>query len=149
MSSTNATADALARVLGDTYSLYLKTHGYHWNVEGPQFKSLHDLFMEQYTAMWKSMDDIAERIRALGIYAPMGGPALEAAARIDSTDNNVPTANAMLQNLIAGHETWLEGAREALDVAGDADDAASEDLLTPLISEHEKMAWMLRSSLER
>ncbi|MEM9838584.1 MAG: DNA starvation/stationary phase protection protein [Pseudomonadota bacterium] len=149
MSSTNTTADALTRFLGDTYSLYLKTHGYHWNVEGPQFKSLHDLFEEQYRAMWASMDDIAERIRALGVYAPMGGHALEASSKLDSSDNDVPSANAMLQNLIAGHESWLEGAKDALSVAGDAEDAASEDLLTPLIAEHEKMAWMLRSSLER
>lgn len=149
MSNTSNVVAALTRVLGDTYSLYLKTHGYHWNVEGPRFKTLHDLFEEQYRAMWESMDEIAERIRALGAYAPMGGPALTAAATIDSTDNDVPSADAMIANLVAGHEQWLDGARKALAAAGDADDAATEDLLSPLISAHEKMAWMLRSSREQ
>lgn len=149
MTNTNKVAEALTRVLGDTYSLYLKTHGYHWNVEGPNFKSLHELFEEQYRAIWASMDEIAERVRTLGVYAPMGGAALAEGSRIDSSDNSVPSANAMVQNLIAGHEAWVSGAKEALGVASSDNDVATEDLLTPLISAHEKMAWMLRSSLER
>lgn len=148
MTQDSKTAQALKSVLGDTYALYLKTHGYHWNVEGPNFKSLHELFEEQYTALWESLDEIAERIRALGVYAPTG-PQLAELARIDSSDNDVPSSNAMVQNLVAGHEAWLEGAKEALEVADDADDAASEGLLGELITAHEKMAWMLRSSLER
>jgi len=149
MTNTNKVAEALTRVLGDTYSLYLKTHGYHWNVEGPNFKSLHELFEENYRAMWESMDEIAERIRSLGVYAPMGAAALSEGSSIDSADNNVPGANTMVQNLVAGHEAWLETAKSALDVASDEGDVASEDLLTPLIAAHEKIAWMLRSSLER
>ncbi|MEM1379066.1 MAG: DNA starvation/stationary phase protection protein [Pseudomonadota bacterium] len=149
MTNTTPVLNSLTRVLADTYALYLRTHGYHWNVEGPNFKSLHELFEEQYRAMWTSMDDIAERIRALGAYAPMGAQALMEGSRIDAADNGIPTANAMVQNLVSGHEAWLEGAREALSAAGDANDPATEDLLTPLIAEHEKMAWMLRSSLER
>ncbi|MEM6748328.1 MAG: DNA starvation/stationary phase protection protein [Pseudomonadota bacterium] len=150
MADTNTkTVDALKRVLGDTYALYLKTHGYHWNVEGPNFKSLHALFEENYQALWQSMDDIAERIRSLGAYAPAGGTQLGELASIDSGDNDVPSANAMIQNLIAGHEAFLVTARAAMEVAGDASDIATEDLLSPLMSAHEKMAWMLRSSLER
>ncbi|GGY43707.1 Dps family protein [Parvularcula lutaonensis] len=148
MTDTTKTAEALKRVLGDTYALYLKTHGYHWNVEGPNFKSLHELFELNYTQMWQSMDEIAERIRALGVYAPMGAELAQLAA-IDSTDNSVPSANAMVQNLVSGHETFLEGAKKALDIAQEAGDPATEGLLADLITAHEKMAWMLRSSLER
>ena len=149
MSDTNKVIESLNSVLADTYTLYLKTHGYHWNVEGPSFKSLHELFELQYTAMWQSMDELAERIRALGAYAPMGGAALADGSSIDAVDNDVPSANTMVQNLVAGHEVWLNTAKQALEVAGHANDAATEDVLTPLISAHEKMAWMLRSSLER
>lgn len=148
MTQSNKVADALTYVLGDTYALYLKTHGYHWNVEGPNFKSLHELFEVNYNALWTSLDEIAERIRALGVYAPTG-PQLAQLARIESGDNDVPSANGMVQNLVAGHEAWLEGARAALEIASDAGDVASEGLVTDLITAHEKMAWMLRSSLER
>ncbi|MEO1041941.1 MAG: DNA starvation/stationary phase protection protein [Pseudomonadota bacterium] len=141
--------DALKKVLGDAYALYLKTHGYHWNVEGPNFKSLHDLFEENYRALFASMDDIAERIRALGAYAPAGGKELAELSSIESGDNDIPSANGMIQNLVAGHESFLVTARQAMRLAGDHDDVATEDLLSPLIAEHEKMAWMLRSSLER
>lgn len=141
--------DALTSVLADTYSLYLKTHGYHWNVEGPNFKTLHELFEENYTAMWESMDEIAERIRMLGKYAPMGSPALAEGTTIDATDNGVPDANTMVQNLVAGHEAWLQTAASALNVAEEAGDPGTEGLLGDLITAHEKMAWMLRSSLER
>ncbi|MEM7740424.1 MAG: DNA starvation/stationary phase protection protein [Pseudomonadota bacterium] len=150
MSDTNnQIVEALKKVLGDTYALYLKTHGYHWNVEGPNFKSLHDLFEENYKALFLSMDDVAERIRALGAYAPAGGKALAELASIESGDNDVPSANAMLQNLVAGHESFLITARKAMGLAGDGSDTATEDVLSPLIAAHEKMAWMLRSSLER
>ena len=147
MAETNQVADALKGVLGDIYSLYLKTHGYHWNVEGPNFKSLHELFEVNYQALFASMDEIAERIRALGVYAPMGGQELAALSRIDSSDNSVPSSNAMVQNLVAGHEAFIANAKEALNVLGD--DPASEGMVTDLITAHEKMAWMLRSSLER
>jgi len=150
MADTNSNViEALKKVLGDTYALYLKTHGYHWNVEGPNFQSLHTLFEANYQALWQSMDDIAERIRSLGAYAPAGGVQLAELASIDSGDNDVPTANAMVQNLVAGHEAFLITAKAAMEAAGDTSDIASEDLLSPLIAAHEKMAWMLRSSLER
>ena len=148
MTQETKTAAALKRVLGDTYALYLKTHGYHWNVEGPNFKSLHELFELQYTAIWQSLDEIAERIRILGVYAPTG-PQLAELATIDAADNDVPSANTMVQNLVAAQAAWLEGAKVALDIADDEDDEGSESLLSDLISAHEKMAWMLRASLER
>lgn len=149
MTTHSQMTDALRRVLADTYSLYVKTHGYHWNVEGPRFKSLHELFEEQYTALLKSVDDVAERIRALGAYAPMGPVAITEGTTIDVPDNTVPSANTMVQNLVTAHEAWLVTAKEAIDVADQVNDAASDDLLGALINEHEKMTWMLRASLER
>lgn len=146
MADTTKSADALKGLLGDIYALYLKTHGYHWNVEGPNFKSLHELFEENYTAMWESLDELAERIRAVGSYAPMGSE-LASLSRIDAADNGIPSANAMVQNLVAGHEAFIANAKDALDVF--EDDPGSDGLVTDLITAHEKMAWMLRSSLER
>ncbi|NNU15348.1 DNA starvation/stationary phase protection protein [Parvularcula sp. ZS-1/3] len=148
MATNKQITETLKRVLGNTYALYLKTHGYHWNVEGPSFKSLHELFEEQYTQMWQSIDEIAERIRMLGTFAPMGGEIL-AGATIDTADNSVPSANGMVQNLVAGHEAWLEDTAAALNEAEEAGDTATETLLGDLITGHEKMAWMLRASLER
>ncbi|MCQ8185292.1 Dps family protein [Parvularcula maris] len=148
MTDRQNTAAALTDLLGETYALYLRAHGYHWNVEGPNFASLHALFEEDYRALFESLDEIAERIRALGAYAPMGGELRRIAARY-AEDNEVPSANAMVQNLLSGHESWLEGARAALDVAEEAGDPATEGLLGELITAHEKTAWMLRSSLER
>lgn len=141
--------DALKAVLGDTYVLYVKTHSYHWNVQGPNFQSLHAMFMEQYTQMWQSLDDLAERIRALGAMAPGSSSDIITYASIKEGDNSVPTANAMLQNLIADHETWLKTANDAIGVAGDVNDVATEDLLTQLIAAHDKAKWMLTSSLEQ
>ncbi|MEE4212612.1 MAG: DNA starvation/stationary phase protection protein [Parvularcula sp.] len=147
MTDINRRAEALKGILGDLYSLYMRTHGYHWNVEGPNFKPLHELFEENYRAIWESLDDVAERIRALGVYAPMGGAAIASASRLESVDNDVPSAEAMVQNLIAGHEGFVRHATDALSFF--ADDPASDGLITDLISQHEKMAWMLRSSLPR
>jgi starvation-inducible DNA-binding protein len=147
MTSTNARADALRGILGDLYTLYMRTHGYHWNVEGPNFKPLHELFEENYRAMWESLDEVAERIRALGVYAPMGGAQIAASSRLESTDNDVPSAEAMVQNLIAGHEAFVGNAKDALELFDD--DPASDGLVADLVTAHEKMAWMLRSSLPR
>ncbi|WOI52321.1 DNA starvation/stationary phase protection protein [Parvularcula sp. LCG005] len=147
MADTETVVSALNRVLGDTYVLYAKTHSYHWNVTGANFSSLHTLFETQYTEMWQSLDDIAERIRALGAYAPTSTRLMAEASAIEETDNDVPSANTMLRNLVADHKIWVQGAEDALEIASDAADAGTEDLLTPLISAHEKMMWMLNSSI--
>ncbi len=147
MADRTAVADALKKVLGNTYSLYVKTHAYHWNVTGPNFASLHAMFMEQYTAMWQSLDEIAERIRALGEWAPGSSQALAQLSDIDEGDNGVPCAETMLANLIDGHEKWVSGAEAALDIASEEGDTGTEDLLTPLIAAHEKTIWMLKATL--
>lgn len=148
MTDATKTAAALRSVLGETYALYIRTHSYHWNVEGPQFQSLHTLFEEQYRAMWESIDDLAERLRSIGAFAPTPTELAEL-GQIDNADNEIPSANAMVQNLISGHESWLQNAASAINLVEEMGDVASEDLLTTLIAAHEKMAWMLRSSLER
>lgn len=148
MSQSDKVVNALTNVLGDTYTLYMKTHAYHWNVTGPYFHTLHTMFEEQYRSMWESLDVIAERIRALGAKAPGSSRAMAEASSIEEGDNETPSAQGMLQNLVADHEKWLKTANAALDVATDAEDAGTEDLLTPLISEHEKTLWMLKSSLD-
>jgi starvation-inducible DNA-binding protein len=147
--SHTKTLPALRRVLANTYVLYLRTHGYHWNVEGPNFKPLHELFEENYRALWESLDDLAERIRALGELAPMGGAALTEAATLTDKDNDVPDAEGMLRRLIAGHDGWLEAARAAYETAGDEGDPGTEGLLGELITAHEKMRWMLAASLPK
>ncbi|MBB5518422.1 Dps family protein [Amphiplicatus metriothermophilus] len=140
-----AVAAALNNVLADTYALYLKTHSYHWNVTGPQFHTLHVLFEEQYREMWAALDEIAERVRALGVYAPASGKAFSELTVIDSADKEPPAAEKMVENLLKDHETLIRRAREALATAEEASDPASEDLLTQRIQTHEKTAWMLRS----
>lgn len=140
-----AVAQALTGVLADTYALYLKTHAYHWNVTGPDFPQLHALFEEQYRDMWGALDEIAERIRALGAFAPASGKALGELTGIAGAEAAPPKAADMVKNLLDGHETLIRRAREALETADDADDAASEDLLTQRIRTHEKTAWMLRA----
>ncbi|OFX01119.1 MAG: DNA starvation/stationary phase protection protein [Alphaproteobacteria bacterium RIFCSPHIGHO2_12_FULL_63_12] len=143
-----AVAGALNGVLADTYVLYQKTHAYHWNVTGPQFPVLHAMFEEQYREMWAALDEIAERVRALGAFAPASGRAFADLATIDSADETPPPATAMIRNLLDGHETLIRRAREALETAAQANDAASEDLLTVRLQTHEKTAWMLRAMTE-
>lgn len=143
-----AVADALNGVLADTYVLYMKTHAYHWNVTGPQFQTLHTMFETQYREMWAALDEIAERVRALGAFAPASGRAFAKLATIDSADETPPAATDMIQNLLDAHETLIRRARQALDIAGEAGDAASEDLLTIRLQIHEKTAWMLRAMLQ-
>jgi starvation-inducible DNA-binding protein len=140
-----AVSEALNAVLADTYALYQKTHVYHWNVTGPQFPALHTMFETQYREMWAALDEIAERVRALGAFAPAGAKAFYELTTIDNTEATPPAAEQMVKNLLAGHESLIRRARKALDVAGDVDDAASEDLLTQRIQTHEKTAWMLRA----
>ncbi len=143
-----AVAEALNGVLADTYVLYQKTHAYHWNVTGPQFPVLHAMFEAQYREMWAALDEIAERVRALGAFAPASGRAFASLATIESAEETPPKATAMIANLLGGHETLIRRAREALETAAEANDAASEDLLTVRIQTHEKTAWMLRAMTE-
>ncbi|MEK7265241.1 MAG: DNA starvation/stationary phase protection protein [Pseudomonadota bacterium] len=141
-------AEALNGVLADTYVLYQKTHAYHWNVTGPQFPVLHAMFEVQYREMWAALDEIAERVRALGAFAPASGRVFAELATIESAEETPPPANAMIRNLLTGHETLIRRARAALGTAAEVNDAASEDLLTLRIQSHEKTAWMLRAMTE-
>lgn len=141
-----AVAEALNGVLADTYVLYQKTHAYHWNVTGPQFPVLHAMFETQYREMWAALDEIAERVRALGAFAPASGRVFASLAAIESAEEAPPKADRMVKTLLEGHETLIRRARAALEAAANAADAASEDLLTQRIQAHEKTAWMLRAT---
>jgi len=140
-------ADGLTRYLADTYVLYMRTHGYHWNVEGPRFHSLHVMFEEQYRDMWAALDDLAERIRALGVYAPGNGKELAAAASLAEDTNDRPDADGMIRSLVSGHESLVRHSRELIGAAAEAGDTGTEDLITQRLQVHEKFAWMLRASL--
>ena len=139
-------ADGLGRVLADTYMLYLKTHAFHWNVEGPMFNSLHDMFMQQYTELWNAIDLVAERIRALGYPAPGTYREFGALTSIEETVG-VPKAMQMVRLLVAGHETLARTLRSVFPIAEKASDESTVDLLTQRLQVHEKTAWMLRSVL--
>lgn len=138
-------AEALSRLLADTYTLYLKTHGYHWNVEGPHFQSLHIQFMDQYTEMWTAVDELAERIRALGHKAPGSYAQFVKLASIEE-ENGDPSWQDMVRNLAQGHEQVAKTAREVLRIAEDIADDATGDVVAPRITLHEKTAWMLRAT---
>jgi starvation-inducible DNA-binding protein len=141
-------AAGLSRVLADTYTLYLKTHNYHWNVTGPQFNDLHAMFMTQYTELWNAVDLIAERIRSLGHFAPGSYKAFSELSSIKE-EESVPAAAQMLENLLAGHETVARTCRGSFPAAEKAHDQPTMDLLTQRLQVHEKTAWMLRSILGR
>ncbi len=143
-----AIADCLGKLLADTYTLYLKTHCYHWNVTGPQFNSLHNMFELQYTEMSTAVDLIAERIRSLGYFAP--GSYMEF-GKLTSIKEQPQTleANAMVKDLVASHEILISTARKAFPIIDKAGDEASADLVTQRLQLHEKTAWMLRSLLEK
>ena len=143
----NEIAEGLSRLLADTYVLYGKTHGFHWNVTGPMFNTLHLMFMGQYTELWNALDVIAERIRALGVVAPHGGSTLAGLASIKEADQQ-PAALDMVRELVAGHEAVARTARSVFPLAGAASDEPTADLLTQRLQIHEKTAWMLRSLLE-
>ncbi len=138
-------ATALNNTLADTYTLYMKTHAYHWNVTGPQFHTLHVMFEEQYNEMWAALDEIAERVRALGVFAPTSGKQFAELTALDNADASPPAATTMVERLLSDHETLIKRARDGLAIAEEAGDAASADLLTVRIQTHEKTAWMLRS----
>lgn len=141
-------ADQLSKLLADSYVLYLKTHNFHWNVEGPMFTTLHNMFMEQYTELWNALDLIAERIRALGHYAPGSYKQFARMTSIEETEE-VPRAQDMVRQLLQGHETIARTARESFSIAEKCDDEATMDLLTQRLQLHEKTAWMLRSLLSQ
>lgn len=141
-----AAAAGLSKLLADTYAVYLKTHGYHWNVRGPNFSSLHALFMEQYTEMWTAIDSVAERIRALGELAPQGYRAFSNLSGVQDGDPE-KSAEAMVEELMKDHETIVTTARAALPAAQDAGDEVTASLLSDRLTAHEKHAWMLRATL--
>jgi starvation-inducible DNA-binding protein len=140
------TALALTKLLADTYALYLKTHGYHWNVRGPQFSALHTLFETHYNELWAAVDTLAERVRALGEFAPQGYGAF---ANLTSIKDGDPenSSDQMVEELMRDEETAIATCRAALKPATDADDQVTIDLLTQRLTEHEKHAWMLRATL--
>ncbi len=139
-------ASELGRLLADTYTLYLKTHNYHWNVTGPMFNTLHLMFEVQYNELWLAIDLLAERIRSLGEFAP-GSYAQFAALSSIAEAEGVPSANEMLVDLVAGHEAVARTARAVFGVADGASDQPTADLITQRLQVHEKTAWMLRSML--
>jgi len=137
----------LNRLLADTYTLYLKTHNFHWNVTGPMFQTLHLMFMDLYNEQWMAVDLIAERIRALGYPAP--GSYREFAELTSIKDSEgAPKAKEMLRQMVEGQETVVRTAREIFPVADAVSDQPTLDLLTQRMQIHEKNAWMLRSLLE-
>ncbi len=140
-------AEGLSRLLADSYTLYLKTHNFHWNVTGPMFNSLHLMFMDQYTELWNALDSIAERIRALGFPAPGTYREFHALTVIKESEG-VPTATEMIKQLVAGQEAVVKTARRLMPAVSEANDESSADLLTQRMQIHEKNAWMLRSLLE-
>jgi starvation-inducible DNA-binding protein len=143
-----AIAEGLSRVLADTYTLYLTTHNFHWNVTGPHFNSLHAMFMTQYTELWGSTDVIAERIRALGHYAPGSYAEFSKIATVPDVPLTPPKAMEMVRILVKGHETVSRIAREFIPVAEEAGDDPTADMLTARCAVHDQTAWMLRSLLE-
>jgi starvation-inducible DNA-binding protein len=139
-------ADGLAQVLADSYALYQKTHLYHWNVRGPRFGPLHQLFSDQYNELWTALDEIAERIRALGVLAPTHAD-LMSRAQVAIDNDPAPSEDAMLRGLLAGQEAVVRSARATLRLAADGGDEATADLMTERCAAGEKAAWMLRAHL--
>jgi starvation-inducible DNA-binding protein len=140
-------AQGLSRLLADTYTLYLKTHNFHWNVTGPMFNTLHLMFEQQYTELALAVDLIAERIRALGFPAPGSYAAFAKLSSIPEADG-VPSANEMIRQLVSGQEAVVKTARSIFPKVDDVHDEPTADLLTQRMQVHEKTAWMLRSLLE-
>lgn len=145
-SSRLAIADGLARVLADSYTLYLKTHNFHWNVVGPRFRELHLMFEEQYTELAIAVDDIAERIRTLGVRAPGSYAEFARLSGISEAEGEL-TAEQMVRDLVDANETLVRTIREVLPAAQDAADESTASLLADRLVVHEKTAWMLRSTI--
>ncbi len=142
-----AIATGLAALMADTYTLYLKTHNFHWNVTGPMFETLHLMFERHYNELWVAVDVIAERIRTLGFPTPGTYTEFSQLSSIKDT-RGVPVAEDMVRALVEGHETVSRTARKLVPAVEKADDQATLDLLTQRMQSHEKTAWMLRSLLE-
>lgn len=143
-------ADGLSRSLADAFTLYLKTHNFHWNVTGQMFNSLHTMFEGQYTEQWAALDEIAERIRALGFNSPGSYKEFADLTSIPEEEGLTDSADwkEMVRQLVVGNEAFCKTARETLELADDVDDNATEDLLIKRLQVHEKNAWMLRSLLQ-
>ena len=141
-------ASGLSHLLADTYTLYLTTHNFHWNVTGPMFNTLHQMFMGQYTELWTAVDPIAERIRSLGHTAPGSYAQFSKLASLPDAPSTPPKALEMVRILVQGHEAVARTARQLFPLAGIASDEPTADLLTQRLTVHEKTAWMLRSLLE-
>lgn len=137
-------SDGINGVLADSYVLMVKTHNYHWNVEGPHFKALHDMFMDQYTELFVAVDELAERVRALGQYAVGSFTEYLKMSPVKEETKNVKAMD-MVKNLAGDHETLAKRCREVLSVAEKAGDDVTVDIMTQRITLHEKTAWMLRS----
>jgi len=143
-----AIAQGLSRLLADTYTLYLTTHNFHWNVTGPMFNTLHAMFMAQYTELWNAVDPVAERIRSLGHPAPGSYAQFGKLSSPKDAPSSPPKALQMVRILVEGHEAVARTAREVFPLADKAGDEPTADLLTQRLDVHEKTAWMLRSLLE-
>lgn len=143
-------AEGLSHFLADAYTLYLKTHSFHWNVTGPMFNTLHTMFETQYTEQWQALDEIAERIRTLGFNAPGSYAEFVKLASIkeEPTQDSAPDWKTMVSQLLSGNEALCKSARKVLKSAADAGDDPTADLLTQRLQVHEKNAWMLRSLLQ-
>ena len=144
----SAISDGLSRLLADTYTLYLTTHNFHWNVTGPMFNTLHLMFMEQYTELWNAVDPIAERIRSLGHPAPGSYAQFARLSSIKDVPESPPAALDMVRVLVEGHEAVARTARGIFPAVEKASDEPTADLLTQRLAVHEQTAWMLRSLLE-
>jgi starvation-inducible DNA-binding protein len=140
---TQSNIDSLNAVLGQTFRLYVQTHGYHWNVEGQNFRQLHAVFEEQYQNLWGALDEIAERIRTQGAYAPSTVAALMALA--DPEEEAAQSSDDMVAKLINGHEALAANIRDAIRTAAAAEDEVSVGLLTDRLAWHEKELWMMKA----
>ncbi len=140
-------AEGLKKLLADMYVLYIRIHGYHWNVTGPMFDSLHNMFMLHYTEIWNAVDLVAERIRALGYFAPATYAEFSKLTSIHE-DSEIPKAKDMIHGAILGHEAVIRTARSIFPLAEKAGDQSTMDILTQRLQVHEKTAWMLRSLLD-
>jgi starvation-inducible DNA-binding protein len=140
-------AQQLSQLLADTYSLYLKTHSFHWNITGPQFNSLHTMFETQYNELWLAADEVAERIRTLDVFAPGSYSQFGKLTSIKE-ESGVPEWKDMVGQLVEGHEIAAHTARQTIKAADEAGDEGTADLVTGRLKEHEKTAWMLRSLLK-
>jgi starvation-inducible DNA-binding protein len=143
-----AISEGLGRLLADTYTLYLTTHNFHWNVTGPMFNSLHTMFMTQYTELWNAVDPIAERIRSLGHIAPGSYAQFVKLASLPDAPEVPPKATEMIRILANGHEATARTARSLYELVDAAADEPTADLLTQRLAIHEQTAWMLRALLE-